>query len=442
MKVSIIGTGYVGLVTGVCFADMSNFVICVDNDKEKIDNLRKGILPIYEPGLEPMVRENYENGNLVFTEDIKEALDKSNICFIAVGTPMDEDGSADLKYVLSVAKSIGQHMSHHMYIVDKSTVPVGTADIVRKTIQNELNKRRSDFNFDVISNPEFLKEGTAIEDFMKPDRVVIGTENENSQEVMRMLYTPFIKNNNDFITMDIRSAEMTKYAANSMLATKISFINEIANICEKVGADVNKVRIGIGSDNRIGYSFINPGCGYGGSCFPKDIKALIKTSKENEYTPEILEAVENVNNAQKHVLAKKVVKKFGEDLSGRTFAVWGLAFKPGTDDMREASSITIINELIKRGAKIKAYDPKVIQNTEKYFLNDKLNIEYVSSKYTALWEADALILITEWKEFLNPDFYEVYKRLKEKIIFDGRNQYSNEYLKEFGFEYYQIGVAK
>ncbi|MCT4565413.1 MAG: UDP-glucose/GDP-mannose dehydrogenase family protein [Maledivibacter sp.] len=442
MRVSIIGTGYVGLVTGACFADVGNNVICVDNNINKIADLRKGILPIYEPGLEALVNKNYESGNLIFTVEIREALVHSNICFIAVGTPMDEDGSADLRYVLSVAKTIGENMQHHMYIVDKSTVPVGTADMVRKTIQDELNKRRCDLTFDVISNPEFLKEGTAIEDFMKPDRVVVGTDNEDSKEAMRRLYSPIVNNNNNFISMDIRSAEMTKYAANSMLATKISFINEIANICEKVGADVNKVRIGIGSDNRIGYSFINPGCGYGGSCFPKDVKALIKTAKEIEYKPKIIQAVEDVNNAQKKVLVEKVTRRFGEDLSGKTFAVWGLSFKPETDDMREASSLTIINELTKKGAKIKAYDPEATKNAKNYFLKDNTSVEYVSNKYSALIESDALILITEWKEFKNPNFHEISKLLKEKIIFDGRNQYGDEYLKDMEFEYYQIGVAK
>lgn len=442
MNISVIGTGYVGLVTGVCFADMGNHVICVDNDKRKIDNLKNGILPIYEPGLEDMVKRNYEGGNLIFTIDIKEAIGNSDICFIAVGTPMDEDGSADLKHVLSVAKAIGQNIEHHMYIVDKSTVPVGTGNMVRNTIQNELNKRGSDITFDVISNPEFLKEGSAIEDFVNPDRVVVGTDNENSKEVMRKLYAPFLKENNKFIAMDIRSAEMTKYAANSMLATKISFINEISNICEKVGADINKVRIGIGSDSRIGYSFINPGCGYGGSCFPKDVKALIKTSKENQYTPEILEAVEKVNNEQKRILAQKVIKKFGEDLTDRVFALWGLAFKPETDDIREASSITIIDELTKRGAKIKAYDPKANNNAENYFVKDALNIELVNSKYTALWDADALILVTEWKEFERPDFEEMAIRLKSKVVFDGRNIYDNELMKKQGFQYFQIGVKQ
>ncbi len=441
MNISVIGTGYVGLVTGSCFAEMGNNVICVDIDEKKVQDLKNGIIPIYEPGLEKMVLENHERGTLDFTTKIEEALAKSDICFIAVGTPMGEDGSADLQYVLAVAKSIGQHMTHHMYVIDKSTVPVGTAEKVRQTIQEELDKRGSDLTFDVISNPEFLKEGAAIEDFMKPDRVVIGADNDKAFEVMRELYAPFTHSRERFITMDIKSAEMTKYAANAMLATKISFMNEIANICERVGADVNKVRHGIGSDSRIGYSFIYPGCGYGGSCFPKDVQALAKTAKDYGYTPRILDAVEAVNYDQKKVISDKVIKRFGEDLNGRIFAVWGLAFKPGTDDMREASSITIINELTKRGAKIKAYDPKAEHEAKEYYLKDNTNVEYVQSKYDALNGADAMILVTEWKEFRSPDFEEMKQRLKTPVIFDGRNQYNKSKLEEYGFEYYQIGVA-
>jgi UDPglucose 6-dehydrogenase len=358
MNISVIGTGYVGLVTGTCFAEMGNNVTCVDIDEKKVSDLKKGIIPIYEPGLEKMVLKNHENGSLDFTTDLKSALDKTDICFIAVGTPMGEDGSADLQYVLAVAKGIGENMTHHMYIIDKSTVPVGTADKVRSMVQETLDKRGSDLTFDVISNPEFLKEGAAVADFMKPDRVVIGADNDEAFEVMRELYAPFTHSHERFVAMDIRSAEMTKYAANAMLATKISFMNEMANICERVGADINQVRHGIGSDSRIGYSFIYPGCGYGGSCFPKDVQALAKTAKDHGYTPKILDAVEDVNYAQKRVISDKVIKRFGEDLNGKIFAVWGLAFKPETDDMREASSITIINELTKRGAKIKAYDPK------------------------------------------------------------------------------------
>jgi len=440
MRISVIGTGYVGLVSGTCFAEMGNDVICVDIDEKKVEALKKGVVPIYEPGLEKMVLENYKKETLKFTTDIKEALDKSNICFIAVGTPMGEDGSADLQYVLAVAKSIGENMQHHMFVVDKSTVPVGTADKVRETIQKELDKRGSDLTFDVISNPEFLKEGDAINDFMKPDRVVVGADSDEAIDIMRELYAPFTRSHDRFIAMDIRSAEMTKYTANAMLATKISFMNEIANICERVGADVNQVRHGIGSDSRIGYSFIYPGCGYGGSCFPKDVQALAKTAKDYGYTPKLLDAVEDVNFAQKRVISDKVIKRFGENLDGKTFAVWGLAFKPETDDMREASSIVIINELTKRGAKIKAYDPKAKDEAQHFYLKDNPNIEYVDSKYTALNGADALLLLTEWKEFRSPDFEEIAKRLKNSIIFDGRNQYNRDNLEKIGFEYHQIGV--
>lgn len=440
MKISIIGTGYVGLVSGTCFAQMGNDVICVDVDAGKIDRLNQGIIPIYEPGLEEMVLENTKKGTLTFTTDIVDALKKTTVCFIAVGTPMGEDGSADLKYVLAVAKSIGEHMTHPMIVVDKSTVPVGTADKVNVTIQGELDRRGSDLTFSVVSNPEFLKEGAAIDDFMHPDRVVIGADNNQAMETMHELYAPFMKTNDRFIGMDIKSAEMTKYAANAMLATKISFMNEIANICERVGADVNKVRNGIGSDGRIGYSFIYPGCGYGGSCFPKDVQALAKTAKDYGYTPKILDAVEDVNYAQKYVISNKVIARFGEDLSGKTFGVWGLSFKPETDDMREASSITIISELTKRGAKVIAYDPKAIHEAQTHYLKDNAHVSYVQSKYDALDGADAMILVTEWKEFRSPDFEELSKRLKNKIIFDGRNQYRQEKLNELGFEYFQIGV--
>ncbi len=440
MKISVIGTGYVGLVTGACFSEMGNSVICVDIDESKIQNLKNGTIPIYEPGLEKIVVENYKQNRLNFTTDMKEALTKSDICFIAVGTPMGEDGSADLKYVLEVAKSIGKFMDHHMYIVDKSTVPVGTAQKVKETIQKELDKRDSDLTFDVISNPEFLKEGAAIADFMKPDRVVVGASSDDAFSIMRELYAPFTLNHDRFVAMDIRSAEMTKYAANAMLATKISFMNEIANICERVGANVNHVREGIGSDSRIGYSFIYPGCGYGGSCFPKDVKALAKTARDFGYTPRILDAIEAVNYDQKKVISNKVIDRFGEDLSDKTFAIWGLAFKPGTDDMREASSITIISELTKHGAKIKAYDPKAEHEAKTHYLKDNTNIEYFQSKYDALNGSDAMILVTEWKEFRSPDFEEMKKRLKNPIIFDGRNQYNRKRLLKSGFEYYEIGV--
>ncbi len=440
MKISIIGTGYVGLVSGTCFAQMGNSVICVDIDEKKVKDLESGIIPIYEPSLDEMVIENFKNGSLKFTTDIKKALEISNICFIAVGTPMGEDGSADLKYVLAVAKSIGEHMTKHTYIIDKSTVPVGTAEKVRVEVQKALELRNSNLTFDVISNPEFLKEGAAVEDFMKPDRVVIGAENEKAFETMRELYAPFTRNHDRFITMDIKSAEMTKYTANAMLATKISFMNEIANICERVGADVNQVRNGIGSDSRIGYSFIYPGCGYGGSCFPKDVQALAKTSKDHGYTPRLLDAVEEVNYAQKKVIFEKIIKKFGDNLSGMTFAIWGLSFKPETDDMREATSITVINALTCKGAKVKVYDPKAMHEAQEFYLKGNLQVEYVNSKYDALDNAEAMILLTEWKEFRSPDFEEIEKRLKNRIIFDGRNQYDKIRLEAQGFEYFQIGV--
>lgn len=441
MKISIIGTGYVGLVTGACMSQMGNTVICVDVDEKKIEGLNQGKIPIYEPGLETMVAENFKLGTLRFTTDIKDALDHSDICCIAVGTPMGEDGSADLQYVLQAAGDLGKHMSHYMIIVDKSTVPVGTADKVKDLIQQELSRRKVKIPFDVVSNPEFLKEGAAIEDFMRPDRVVVGADNPKALEKIKELFAPFTRSHERFIAMDVRSAEMTKYAANAMLATKISFMNEIANICEKAGADVNKVRVGIGSDSRIGYSFIYPGCGYGGSCFPKDVRALERLAIENGYAPRILKAIQEVNDSQKLVLAEKVIKRFGQDLSNYTFAVWGLSFKPETDDTREASSITIIAELTKHGAKIKAYDPKAMGIAKNYYLKNYKNIEYTDSKYTALTDADALILITEWKEFRSPDFDEMAKRLKNKIIFDGRNQYNKEKLNELGFAYYQIGVG-
>lgn len=442
MKIAVVGTGYVGLVTGTCLADYGNDVICVDVIQEKIEKLKKGIIPIYEPGLEGMVLENYQSGRLDFTTDIQSALQKSDICFIAVGTPMGEDGSADLQYVLGVAESIGKYMDHHIYVIDKSTVPVGTAKKVRETIQKELDKRQSPLTFDVISNPEFLKEGTAVEDCSRPDRIVIGTDNDNAAKVMREMYLPLVKNTESFIFMDIASAEMTKYTANAMLATKISFMNEISNICELVGADVNKVRMGIGSDHRIGFQFIYPGCGYGGSCFPKDVQALIKTSADYGYETRILNAVEHVNADQKMVLVRKIVKKYGEDLTGKTFAVWGLAFKPKTDDMRQAPAITLIQELTKRGAKIKAYDPKAVNEAKECYLKGNENVEYCESKYSALMDADAMILVTEWKEFRAPDFYEIKQRLKNPVIFDGRNQYNADRLEELGFEYYQIGVGK
>jgi len=439
MKLTIIGTGYVGLVTGACFAEMGNEVTCVDIDTQKVEKLKQGIIPIYEPGLEDMVLRNHKKGNLKFSTSLAEGMQGADITFIAVGTPMGDDGSADLKYVLAVAKEIGQNISKPLVVVDKSTVPVGTADKVKATIQAELDKRDVSTDFYVVSNPEFLKEGAAVEDFMKPDRVVIGASEEVALEKMRQLYAPFFRTNDRFISMDIRSAEMTKYAANAMLATKISFMNEIANICERVGADVNNVRIGIGSDRRIGYSFIYPGCGYGGSCFPKDVSALIKTASEYNYHPELISSVDGVNQRQKRVIAEKIVKRFGEDLTGMTFALWGLSFKPETDDMRDAASIVVVNELTKRGAKVQAYDPKAIHEAKTQYLKDNPGISYAESKYAALKNADALILLTEWKEFRSPDFEELKAQLSNPIIFDGRNQYNAFKLEEKGWEYYQIG---
>ncbi|WP_298789320.1 UDP-glucose dehydrogenase family protein [uncultured Allomuricauda sp.] len=440
MKITIVGTGYVGLVTGTCFAEMGNTVTCVDIDEQKIENLKNGIVPIYEPGLEAMVKRNVANKTLNFHTKLQECLDNCNMAFIAVGTPMGEDGSADLQYVLQVASEIGQHMTTPLIVVDKSTVPVGTADKVRSVINKELDKRGKKIRFHVVSNPEFLKEGDAISDFMKPDRVVVGTEDKETAEAMRRLYAPFFRSSMDrMLVMDVRSAEMTKYVANAMLATKISFMNEVSNICELVGADVNKVRIGIGSDSRIGYSFIYPGSGYGGSCFPKDVKALKKTAEQEGYDAQLLNAVEDVNDRQKFVIANKVISHYGEDLSNKTFAVWGLSFKPGTDDMREAPSIYIIKKLASLGAKIQAYDPKAIHEAQTYYLKDLEGISYTDTKYEALQGADSLLLLTEWKEFRSPDFMEIQNTLKEPIVFDGRNQFDSERLKELGFTYYQIG---
>lgn len=441
MKIAIVGTGYVGLVSGACLADMGNDVICVDVDQQKIRDLKAGKIPIYEPGLIEIVQRNAEAGRLMFTTSLEEALKTAHICFIAVGTPMGEDGSADLRYVLEVASEIGQYMIRHMYVVDKSTVPVGTAEKVREAIQKELDARESSLDFDVISNPEFLKEGTAVHDCLMPDRIVIGTDTERAEKKMRELYTPFVRKTDAMLFMDIASAEMTKYTANSMLATKISFMNEISNICELVGADVNKVRLGIGSDPRIGYHFIYPGCGYGGSCFPKDVQALIHTSMNYGYTPKILQSVEDVNFAQKQVIPQKIVQKYGEDLSGCVFAAWGLAFKPDTDDMRQSAAIVIINELTKRGAKIHAYDPKAVNEAKKCYLKGNHDVTYFDGKYDSLTGCDAMILITEWKEFRSPNFELMKELMKAPVIFDGRNQYSADEMDELGFEYHQIGVG-
>ncbi len=439
MNITVIGSGYVGLVSGTCFSEMGNKVTCVDIDPIKIEKLNKGEIPIFEPGLENMVLKNVKNKNLFFTTELDKALQNSEIAFIAVGTPMGADGSADLKYVLEVAKSIGQIMQKRLVVVDKSTVPIGTADRVKLTIQAELDIRNSDLEFDVVSNPEFLKEGAAIDDFMKPDRVVVGADSDVTVELMKQLYSPFLRNNDRFIAMDIRSAEMTKYAANAMLATKISFMNEIANICEKVGADANQVRIGIGSDKRIGYSFIYPGAGYGGSCFPKDVKALTKIAKEKGYHSKLITAVEEVNNAQKLVIAQKIINRFGTELTGFTFGIWGLAFKPGTDDMREAPAIYVIKELVKHGAFIKAYDPKAMNEAKEHYLKGVENITYFTYKDDVLKDSDALVLLTEWKEFRSPNFEKIKKQLKTPVVFDGRNQYNTFNLEKKGFEYYQIG---
>ena len=438
MNIGVIGSGYVGLVAAACFSEMGNTVICVDVDIEKINSLKKGKVPIYEPGLETLVVNNFSKNRLIFTTDIIDALRASEVIFIAVGTPMGDDGSADLKYVLKVAESIGKNMSHHIVVVDKSTVPIGTADKVRATIQNSLDLRKSSLTFDIVSNPEFLKEGAAIKDFMHPDRIVVGSNNESSLKLMRNLYAPFIINSDRFISMDIRSAEMTKYAANAMLATKISFINEISNICERVGADVNEVRKGIGSDSRIGYKFIYPGCGYGGSCFPKDVKALINIAEKNDYTPNLISAVEKVNDDQKKVLFSKIVSQFGNSLNGKRFTVWGLSFKPETDDMREAPSITLIRSLLESGAEINAYDPQAI-NEAKLYLKD-CNVNYFTNKYEALENSDAVILVTEWKEFRSPDFNRIHNLLRGNLFIDGRNQFDKTYMKSQGFNYLQIGV--
>ena len=437
MKITLIGAGYVGLVTGTCFAEMGNDVVCVDIDSEKIKNLNNGIIPIYEPGLKELINNN-STKTLFFSTDIKNAIKKSDIIFIAVGTPMDEDGSADLSAVFNVAEIIGDTINKHKIVVSKSTVPVGTTFKVKEIIESKLTERNCKIKFDVVSNPEFLKEGAAINDFMKPDRVVIGAENETVFSIMKQLYSPFFRTHDRFITMDIHSSEMTKYAANAMLATKISFINEMANICEKVGADINNVRLGIGSDKRIGYDFIYPGIGYGGTCFPKDISALINLSKENGYDSKIISAVKEVNQNQKKLFLNKILKRFSEDLSDRIFAVWGLSFKPETDDMRESPSVFLINELIKRGAKIKAYDPKAMNVAKEIHLKN-LDVFYGKNKYEVLQYANALILLTEWKEFRSPDFNEIENLMSAKVIFDARNQYVRFNLDELGFEYFQIG---
>lgn len=437
MKIAIVGTGYVGLVTGTCFSEVGVDVTCIDIDKKKIENLKKGVLPIYEPGLEEMVIRNSQKHRLHFSTSLQDSIKDAEVVFIAVGTPPDEDGSADLKYVLSVASSIGEHMTHPLVVVTKSTVPVTTAEKVRGALQKALDKRKAKIDFYVASNPEFLKEGAAIEDFMKPDRIVVGTDRVEAEEIMKKLYKPFLMNGHPIIFMDIPSAEMTKYAANAMLATKISFMNDVANLCEIMGADVNMVRKGIGSDSRIGTKFIYPGVGYGGSCFPKDVKALIKSAKEKGYNMRILNSVEDVNESQKEVLFNKVKSHFKGDLKGKKFALWGLSFKPKTDDMREAPSLVIIEKLLKAGASVVAYDPVAMHEAQRILGK---SIKYTKELNDSLDGADALLIITEWPEFRVPDFDELGKRLKKKVLFDGRNIFDPAEMKKMGYDYYCIGV--
>jgi UDPglucose 6-dehydrogenase len=435
MKIAVVGTGYVGLVTGTCFAEVGLNVVCIDIDQKKIENLKQGILPIYEPGLDEMVKRNFDKGRLTFSTSLEESIEGCEAAFIAVGTPPDEDGSADLKYVLGVASEIGKHMKDYLVVVTKSTVPVGTAKKVKHAVSEALNARHVSFGFDVASNPEFLKEGAAIDDFMKPDRIVIGVESERAEEVMGRLYKPFLLNGHPCIFMDIPSAEMTKYAANSMLATKISFMNDIANLCEIMGADVNMVRKGIGSDTRIGQKFIYPGIGYGGSCFPKDVKALIKTADENGYSMQVLKAVESVNDAQKLRMYSKLKAYFG-DLNGKTIGMWGLSFKPKTDDMREAPSLVLIDQLIREGAKVRAYDPVAMHEAQR-ILGD--TIDYCNEQYEVLDGADVLVIVTEWPEFRSPDFDKIAGTLKRKAIFDGRNIYEPSEMQQMGFHYECVG---
>ena len=434
MKICVIGTGYVGLVAGACLADMGNDVICVDNNEEKIEQLQNAIIPIYEPGLEELVKVNTSESRLNFTTDIKSAVQNSDVCFIAVGTPQGEDGSADLQYVFQVAESIAKSMNGYKVIVDKSTVPVGTAEKVSKII-----KDNTDYDFDVVSNPEFLKQGSAVDDFLSPDRVVIGSNSNKASAIMQEIYSPFFRTGNRVIVMDVKSAEMTKYASNSFLAVKISFMNEIANLCEKVGADAEMVRVGMSTDSRIGNKFLFPGLGYGGSCFPKDVKALVKTGSENDCEMSIIKSADNVNKKQRQYFIDKITKKFGEDLSGKIFAVWGLAFKPKTNDMREAPAITVINALLEKGAKVQAYDPKAMESAE-FIFGDK--ISYAKNSYDALKNSDALLLLTEWNEFRHPDFDIIKNLMKTPIIFDGRNQYNRSRITSRGFEYICMGNKK
>ena len=438
MKVTIFGSGYVGLVTGACLAEVGNEVVCMDVDSRKIEMLNAGKMPIYEPGLDQMVERNAKEGRLRFTTDAAEAVQHGLFQFIAVGTPPDEDGSADLQYVLAVAGTIAEHMDVYRIVVDKSTVPVGTADKVRAKILETLEQHGKEVEFDVVSNPEFLKEGAALEDFMKPDRVVIGTDNPRTTELLRELYAPFNRNRDRLIAMDIRSAELTKYAANAMLATKISFMNELSNLAERLGADIEQVRHGIGSDSRIGYSFIYPGCGYGGSCFPKDVKALERTAHEVGYTAQLLTAVEAVNARQKQVLFKKISKHFSGELQGKAFALWGLAFKPNTDDMREASSRVLMEALWDAGASVRVYDPEAMDECRRIY-GERTDLVYCENQLETLQGADALIVVTEWQLFRSPDFAKIKHSLKQPVIFDGRNIYDPAHLKREGFSYYAIG---
>jgi UDPglucose 6-dehydrogenase len=438
MKITVYGSGYVGLVTGACLAEVGNHVVCMDIDEARIARLQQGMVPIFEPGLEAMIKENQAAGRLKFTTDVKKAAAHGLFQFIAVGTPPDEDGSADLQYVLAAARSIGEHMEDYRIVVNKSTVPVGTADKVKAHIEMILKDRGKPMEFDVVSNPEFLKEGAAIDDFMKPDRIIVGTDNPRTAELLKALYAPFNRSHDRIIVMDVRSAELTKYAANAMLATKISFMNEMANLAEFLGADIEQVRQGIGSDRRIGYSFIYPGCGYGGSCFPKDVKALVRTATEQGFRAELLNAVENVNTRQKTRLFEKIIKHYRGDLTGKTFALWGLAFKPNTDDMREAPSQVVLESLCGAGATVRVYDPEALAEAKRIY-GDKAGLIYCASPEETLNQADALVIVTEWKQFRSPDFNDLAQQLKDKVIFDGRNMYEPTLVKRFGLEYYAIG---
>ena len=438
MKITVIGSGYVGLVSGACLADLGNDVLCLDVDPRKIEILNNGGVPIYEPGLDEVIKRNIEAGRLRFTTDVEASVAHGLVQMIAVGTPSDEDGSADLQYVIAAARSIARHMTEYKVVVDKSTVPVGTADKVKQAMQEELDQRGADLTFSMVSNPEFLKEGAAIDDFNRPDRIVIGAEDEAAIKVMREMYAPFQRNHERLMVMDIRSAELTKYAANAMLATRISFMNELANLAERVGAEIEHVRKGIGSDQRIGYSFLYAGCGYGGSCFPKDVRALQRTSTEYGLPLKVLDAVEQVNNAQKSVMLQKVTKYFGHDLKGKHFALWGLAFKPGTDDMREASSRVLMEGLWALGATVTAFDPAAMKETQHIY-GERADLRYADNSKNALQDADALIIVTEWKAFKSPDFGIIKARLKQPIIFDGRNLFEPADMKALGFKYFGIG---